>query len=160
MIRLVVALLLSLAMATPALAVVSPSERLADPVLEGRARELSRELRCLVCQNQSIDDSDAPLAGDLRRIVREQLVAGDDEAEIKRYLVARYGDFVLLAPPVRWDTVLLWAGPFLLLLLGAGALAAILRRRSRPEAQGGAGEPLNEGETRELQTLLERKPTA
>jgi cytochrome c-type biogenesis protein CcmH len=128
-----VVLALFLLVAAPVLAATSPDERLGDPALEARARELSKELRCLVCQNQSIDDSDAPLAQDLRRIVRERLVAGDTDAEIESYLVARYGEFVLLAPPVRPGTWLLWAGPFVILALGGGtALLMALRRRRAP----------------------------
>lgn len=100
---------------------VQPDEVLEDPALEARARELSANLRCLVCQNQSIDDSDAPLARDLRLIVRERLVAGDSNDEVISFLVARYGDFVLLKPPVSTRTIFLWAAPFLLLIM-AGLL--------------------------------------
>ncbi len=124
------AVLLALALASGATrAATSPEEMLADPALEARARALGKELRCLVCQNQSIDDSDAALARDLRRIVRERLLAGDSDAAIERYLVERYGDFVLLRPPVKPATWLLWVGPFLVLLAGAGLVFAFLRRR-------------------------------
>lgn len=102
---------------------------LADPKLEARARAISQELRCVVCQNQSIDDSDAPLARDLRVIVREQLSAGRSDAETIDYVVARYGNFVLLKPPVAPATWALWAGPFVLLAGGGAALALWLRRR-------------------------------
>ncbi|MDJ0897067.1 MAG: cytochrome c-type biogenesis protein CcmH, partial [Alphaproteobacteria bacterium] len=95
----------------PAVAVVSPDEMLDDPALEARARALSKELRCLVCQNESIDESDADLARDLRKIVRERLVAGDTDDEVIGYLTARYGDFVLLNPPVKPLTWALWFGP-------------------------------------------------
>ena len=111
----------------PALA-VEPDEMLQDPALEARARAISAGLRCLVCQNQSIDDSAAPLARDLRLIVREHLRAGDTDAEIRRYLVARYGDFVLLKPPFEPATWLLWGTPFLVVLAGGAVL--LLRRRS------------------------------
>ena len=117
-----------LAFATPALAVL-PSEQLADPVLEARAREISKELRCVVCQNQSIDDSDAPLAADLRVIVREQLKLGKTDAQAKDYLVSRYGSYVLLRPPFRGDTLALWLGPFAVLLGGAALVLAWLRAR-------------------------------
>ncbi len=101
----------------PALA-VQPDEILADPELEARARDLSRELRCMVCQNQSIDDSDAPLARDLRLLVRERLKAGDSDGQVLDFLTARYGEFVLLKPRFGWDTALLWLAPGVVLLLG------------------------------------------
>jgi cytochrome c-type biogenesis protein CcmH len=119
-----------LALAMPALA-VEPDEMLADPALEARARAISRDLRCLVCQNQSIDDSDADLARDLRLIVRERLVAGDSDAAVRAYLVERYGDFVLLDPPVKPATWGLWFGPAAILLLAGFGIAVYLRRRQR-----------------------------
>ena len=122
----VLALLLAAAGAARA---VEPSEMLKDPVLEARARAISKELRCLVCQNQSIDDSNADLAHDLRLIVRERLTAGDSDDQVKAYLVARYGDFILLDPPFKAKTLLLWSGPALVLLLGAGAVVLAYRRR-------------------------------
>jgi cytochrome c-type biogenesis protein CcmH len=145
---LLAALLLVLAFAGSALA-VEPLEMLKDPALEARARTISRELRCLVCQNQSIDDSNADLAHDLRVIVRERLAAGDSDAQVKAYLVARYGDFVLLDPPFETKTLMLWLGPAILLLLGAGGIYALLRRRpaAAPEA------PLSEAEHRRLAEL-------
>ncbi len=106
-----------------------PGEALADPALEARARELSKELRCLVCQNESIDDSAAPLARDLRLLVRERLMAGDTDAEVLDYIVARYGEFVLLRPPVRPGTWLLWYGPFGAVLLGLGIIVWRVRRK-------------------------------
>jgi cytochrome c-type biogenesis protein CcmH len=118
---------------------VQPDEILADPKLEARARDLSRELRCMVCQNQSIDDSDAPLARDLRLLVRERLEAGDSDRQVLDFLTARYGQFVLLKPRFGWDTALLWLAPVAVLLLGAGALVPLLRRRSRRE--GSPDEP-------------------
>ena len=141
-----------LALPLPAAAALAPGEMLEDPVLEARARDLARELRCLVCQNQSIDDSDAELAHDLRRIVRERLVAGDGDREIRDYLVARYGDFVLLRPPVRPGTWLLWFGPLTVLLLGGGLAFAFLRERSRKSA---AALPLAQEEEAELRRLLD-----
>jgi cytochrome c-type biogenesis protein CcmH len=125
-----IALCLLLSSGTPALA-VQPDEVLPDPALEARARVLSQELRCLVCQNQSIDDSDAQLARDLRIILRERLKAGDSDRQVLDFLVARYGEFVLLRPPLRWHTLLLWAAPPLLLAVGALAIFAAGRRRAR-----------------------------
>ena len=112
---------------------VQPDEMLKDPVLEARARELSEELRCMVCQNQSIDDSDATLAKDLRILVRERLTAGDSNDAVKAFLVARYGDFILLRPPFEWRTLLPWTAPFLLLIIG-GAFALLGARRLRRSA--------------------------
>ena len=125
--RFVLALCLSL---LPSLALaVQPGEILADPKMEARARDISAELRCLVCQNQSIDDSDAALARDLRMLVRERLKAGDSDTQVRDYLVARYGDFILLKPPFKMETLLLWLTPFAVLLAGAAALMAFTRRR-------------------------------
>jgi cytochrome c-type biogenesis protein CcmH len=111
------------------LVAVEPSEILADPSLEARARAVSRELRCMVCQNQSIDDSDAPLAHDLRVLVRERLKAGDSDAQVMNFLVARYGEFVLLRPPFAWHTAALWGLPPAALLLGLAAIVLVVRRR-------------------------------
>jgi cytochrome c-type biogenesis protein CcmH len=127
---------------------VQPDEQLADPVLESRAREISAGLRCLVCQNQSIDDSDAPLARDLRILVRERLQAGDSDAGVRDYLVARYGDFILLKPPFEAGTLLLWLTP--ILALGVGAFVAMRRfRREKPAADG-----LSEEEEMELARVM------
>lgn len=134
--RFLAMLFLSLFLAGPAFALVSPSERLPDPEQEARARAISKELRCLVCQNQSIDDSDAELAGDLRRIVRERIAAGDTDEEVFDYVVDRYGEFVLMTPRFEPATWALWLGPALVLVLG-GAMAAIFMRRKRMEQ----GEP-------------------
>ena len=123
--RLVAALLLSLWIA-PAFA-VQPDEVLADPALEARARDISAELRCLVCQNQSIDDSNAPLARDLRILVRERLTAGDSNDDVRDYLVARYGEFVLLRPRFEVGTLILWLTPVLVLV--GGAVALFFKRR-------------------------------
>lgn len=147
------ALLAALA-AAPAARAIQPDEQLADPALEGRARELSRELRCLVCQNQSIDDSDAGLARDLRLLVRERLKAGDSNAEVIDYLVARYGDFIRLKPPFDAATLLLWMSPLVLLLAGAGGIAVTLRRRQRAPAA-----PLNREEERRIAELLASPPS-
>ncbi|MCW5683007.1 MAG: cytochrome c-type biogenesis protein CcmH [Pseudolabrys sp.] len=127
--RFVCALMLVLAAAMPALA-VQPDEVLKDPALEARARALSRDLRCMVCQNQSIDDSDAPLARDLRILVRERLTAGDSDRQVIDFLVARYGDFVLLKPPLTGETALLWFTPLLVLLIAGAGLWLWLRRRT------------------------------
>jgi cytochrome c-type biogenesis protein CcmH len=136
----------------PALAAaVLPHERLADPALEARARELSRELRCQVCQNQSIDDSNAPLAADLRRVVRERLAVGDSDKAVLEFMVARYGDYVRLTPPLRLDTLMLWASPAIALLGGAVGLALWYRRRASAETA-----PLDGEEERALTKLLER----
>jgi cytochrome c-type biogenesis protein CcmH len=121
-------LLLILFLQTPAYA-VQPDEILSDTLLEVRARNLSLGFRCLVCQNQSIDESDAPLARDLRILIRERLTKGDSDSEIKDFVVARYGDFVLLKPRLTARTAILWATPFLIILVGVGF---ILRRRTIP----------------------------
>ena len=134
---------------------VEPGEMLSDPKLEARARELSAQLRCLVCQNQSIDDSQAPLAKDLRLIVRERLVAGDDDAAIMAYLVQRYGDFVLLKPPFKIETLLLWLTPFALLTLGAFGLWVLAARRAK--LQPAPSEALSEAEEAELAQVIERQ---
>lgn len=124
------ALLLAFALllTAPALA-VEPDEMLDDPVLEQRARDLSAEIRCVVCQNESIDSSNAEIARELRVLVRERLLAGDTDQQVLDYLVARYGDFVLLRPPVKPSTYLLWFGPFLILLIGAVAVVVYFRRQ-------------------------------
>lgn len=148
--RLLLILALALA-AGPAFAVL-PEEQLKDPVLEARARNLSKELRCVVCQNQTIDDSDAPLAADLRGILRERLVAGDTDEQAKAYLVERYGDFVLLKPPMNPATLFLWFGPALLLLGGAFGVWRYWRGRSVA-----APEPLDPEEQARLAALLSEK---
>ena len=147
---LLVALTL-IVLALPAHA-VQPDEILPDPKMEERAREISKELRCLVCQNQSIDDSNAPLARDLRVLVRERLTAGDSNAQTMEYIVNRYGDYVLLRPPVKSTTLLLWGAPFVLLALGAAGVFVYLRRRQAPG--GGDTAPLTDDERRRLDALL------
>ncbi|WP_207462720.1 cytochrome c-type biogenesis protein [Azospirillum sp. SYSU D00513] len=142
-----------LAIAPTAALAVMPDEVLKDPALESRAREISKELRCLVCQNQSIDDSNAPLARDLRVLVRERLQAGDSDAGVLSYVTDRYGDYVLLRPPFKAATLLLWVGPFALLALGAAGTVFYLRGR-RGAGSGGDTTPLTEDETRRLDALL------
>jgi cytochrome c-type biogenesis protein CcmH len=146
-----VAALWAVVVAEPALAATNPDEILNDPALEARARELAKELRCLVCQNQSIDDSDAELAQDLRRIVREQLVAGKTDEEIITFLTDRYGDFVLLRPPVKPATYGLWLGPFVVVAIGSLGVALWLRHRPRQE---GAAADLSADEQRRVERLL------
>lgn len=128
--RLLIALAVLGWLAPPAHAVL-PSEVLDDPALEARARAISKDLRCLVCQNQSIDDSDAELARDLRLIVRERLVEGDTDAEVNEYIVERYGDFVLLTPPFNSATFLLWTGPGIILAIAVAFAFFSYRRHSR-----------------------------
>jgi cytochrome c-type biogenesis protein CcmH len=128
------ALLLFWLFAAPAWAVPAPGT-FADPAMEARARHLQRELRCLVCQGESIDESGADLAADLRRLVRKQMAEGRSDQQIKDYLVARYGDFILMQPPLKPDTWLLWLTPFGVLAVGGG-VAALAIRRARERAAG------------------------
>lgn len=130
--RLLFATMLAIAVGGPAAWAVEPSERLADPALEARARAISRELRCLVCQNESIDESNADLAHDLRVLVRQRLVAGDTDRQVLDWIVARYGVFVLLDPPFEPMTWLLWLTPPVL-VLGAGGVLLRRARRRRPD---------------------------
>lgn len=137
-------------------AAVEPGEMLADPAREARAREISRGLRCLVCQNESIDESNADLARDLRKLVRERIAAGDSDAEVVGYVVSRYGDFVLLDPPFKPATYALWLGPPMLLAIAIAALVLFYRRRAAGSA-GGA--PLSAADEDRLARLFEdRKP--
>jgi len=134
----------------PARAVL-PDEQLANPALEARALQISRELRCVVCPNQSIDDSNAVLARDLRILVRERLVAGDTDAQVKDFVAERYGTFVLMNPPFMRETILLWFGPLLVLMFGGIAAGLYMRGRSAvPEPP-----PLTDKEQKELRRLLE-----
>jgi cytochrome c-type biogenesis protein CcmH len=133
---------------------VDPDERLSDPALEARARAISVELRCLVCQNQSIDDSNAPLARDLRLLVRERLTAGNSDAQVMRYVVERYGEFVLLRPPFGLHTAILWLGPLALLAGVAVMLSKSARRRS---AANELSPPLTPDEQRRIDALLAPK---
>ena len=152
-ILLAVAVLAMVVLAVPSAEAVEPSEMLDDPAQEKRARDLSEQLRCLVCQNQSIDESNAQLAQDMRRLVRERIAAGDSDAEIKAYLTARYGDFVLLKPPMRPGTYVLWYGPAVLVVLGALGIAVYFRRRHRRGTP--ATEALSEAERTRIAALLE-----
>ncbi len=143
--------------AMPALA-VQPDEVLPDPALEMRARGLSKELRCMVCQNQSIDDSDAPLARDLRVLVRERLQAGDSDEQVLDFLVKRYGEFVLLNPRFSPSTAILWLMPVMVLLIGAAALLLAWRRYRRTPKAGSpaaAGAPLTAAENAKLARILQ-----
>lgn len=149
--RAVLFLLVGLSVfSAPAIA-VQPDEVLKNPALEQRARGISSGLRCLVCQNQSIDDSDAPLAKDLRILVRERLTAGDSDGAVIDFVVARYGDFVLLRPPMNVRTIALWAAPFLIVLFGA---VFLWRQRNRSAAPAGA--TLTAEEQARLDELMKR----
>ena len=132
-------------------AAVEPNEMLADPALEARAREIGRGLRCVVCQNESIDESNADLAHDLRVLVRERLVAGDSDEQVVQYIVDRYGDFVLLRPPMKPETYVLWASPAILLLIAAAIIAIYLRRH---RGGGMAPPPLTAEEQARVDALL------
>lgn len=148
--RVLASLFFLLSLCSAAMA-IAPDEVLKDPALEARARELSAQLRCMVCQNQSIDDSDAPLAKDLRVLVRERLAAGDSNEAVIDYLVSRYGEFVLLKPRVGRNTIILWAAtPLALLAGGLAVLAAARRQRQRASV----AEALSAEEEAELATIL------
>lgn len=148
--RLVAAGLVAGVMAAAPAAAVQPDEVLDDPALEARAREISKEVRCLVCQNESIDDSNAELARDLRLVVRERLLAGDSDDEVEQFLVDRYGEFVLLRPPFTAGNAVIWlAGPVLLIV---GGTVAFLFMRRRPETA--PDRPLSEAERAELERVL------
>lgn len=129
-------------------------ERLNDPKQEARARDISEGIRCLVCQNQSIMDSNAGLAKDLREIVRERITAGDSDDEVRNYLVVRYGDWVLLNPPFKLRTLLLWLGPLLVFFLGGFAMFRFMRRKNVGASGAVADEPLSEKERAEIDHLL------
>ncbi|MCC7426385.1 MAG: cytochrome c-type biogenesis protein CcmH [Alphaproteobacteria bacterium] len=155
------ALLAALTLVAPAQAVLDPREMLADPAQEARARAIGRELRCLVCQNQSIDDSNADLARDLRMIVRERVAAGDSDEAVLQFVVARYGEFVLLRPPLNAATIALWAAPAIVLAFGAlGVVLYFRRRRSEAGTAGAevatpAAAPLSPEEQARLARLLD-----
>jgi cytochrome c-type biogenesis protein CcmH len=142
-----------MSVSVPALA-VQPDEVLSNPQLENRARALSRELRCMVCQNQSIDDSDAPLARDLRVLVRERLIAGDSDTQVLDFLVNRYGEFVLLRPRLHWQTALLWLAPAAVLLLGIAALLLAWRRHAPAGPAPARVESLSPAEEARLAALV------
>lgn len=136
---------------------VEPNEMLSNPVLEARARVISKQLRCMVCQNESIDESQAPLAHDLRVLVRQRIMAGDSDAQILNFLVSRYGEFILLKPPLSWNTLALWGGPPALLILGILTIFIVERRRAlgRPAV---ATDRLTEAEEARLDEILHGGP--
>lgn len=154
MTRLVALILLFVSFAWTARA-VEPDEILADPALEARARALTQELRCVVCQNQSVDDSDAPLARDIRVLVRERIKAGDSDAQVRAFMIERYGKFVLLSPPVEGDTLPLWLAPLAIVALGALAAWAYLRSLARQPATAPA---LSEAEEEAVRRKLDEGP--
>lgn len=149
--RLLIALA---AIACMAGAAADPAERLPDPAQEAQAREIFREVRCLVCQNESIDDSEAALAGDLRQVVRDQVKQGRSDQQIRAFLVERYGEFVLLKPPFSPGNALLWATPGIVLILGGVLMALLLRRRPASAADGEDTPALSQVEEARLQVLL------
>jgi len=151
-VKFIMALMLLALSFSPALA-VEPSEMLDDPVLEQRARDISQELRCVVCQNQSIDSSNADLARDMRVLVRDRLLEGDSNQQVLDYMVSRYGDFVLLNPPFKVATYALWIGPLLIIGCGLFIVVVFYRRRS---SIVGADTPvaLSDEESRRLETLM------
>ena len=155
-----IAAIASLTVAAAPCRAVMPDEMLQDPALEARARTLSQELRCVVCQNQSIDDSNAPLAHDLRVLLRDRLQSGDSDRQALEFIVARYGNFVLLKPPMQLNTLLLWIGP-LLILLAAGAVFSRYVRRS--EGNGTTTEaslPLSDQELERIEEMLNERSSA
>ena len=154
MTRLVTLAVLILALSWTAHA-VEPDEMLADPALEARARTLTQELRCVVCQNQSVDDSDAPLARDIRVLVRERIKAGDSDDGVRTFIVARYGKFVLLRPPFEQDTWVLWFAPFAVIALGALAAWAYMRGLARQPA---TATPLSATEEDTVRRKLDEAP--
>ena len=149
MIRPAAAIVVLLALAGPAWAVSDPSEMLANPVLEHRAEAIGEQLRCLVCQNESVEQSDADLARDLRRIIRQRVVAGQSNQQVIAWMTARYGDFIRLRPPFEGRTLALWGAPVIALAVGAGVV--LLARRRRP----GAPAPLSAAERQRLMQLLD-----
>jgi len=154
--RLAAIVLMLAAIASSSSLAVQPDELMKDPKLEARARELSRELRCMVCQNQSIDESEAPLARDLRLLVRERLSKGDTDQQVLDFLVARYGEFVLLKPPLESKTIILWALPPVALLAGAISLFFAVRRRRTVQLEPAT---LSIEERRRLSTLVDEHRT-
>lgn len=136
---------------------VEPDEILSDPALEERAREVSKDIRCVVCQNQSIDDSDSGIAKKMRILVRERIKEGDSNQEVVDYLVSRYGDFVLLKPPVKTKTLFLWFGPALMVLLGLIGIIFYYRRRAKETGETTGAAPLNAKEKARLEALLKEE---
>jgi cytochrome c-type biogenesis protein CcmH len=145
----------TLLVATMPCRAVQPEEMLQDAALEGRARALSQDLRCVVCQNQSIDDSNAPLAHDLRVLLRERLQSGDSDQQAIDFIVARYGNFVLLKPPVHWNTLLLWTGPFLILLIAGVGFGHYVRRSAATFASAESSLQLSDQELKRADAILD-----
>ena len=133
---------------------VEPDEVLSNPALEVRARAISKQLRCMVCQNESIDESQAPLAHDLRVLVRQRIMAGDSDAQIINFLVSRYGEFILLKPPLSWNTLALWGAPPALLILGILMIVVVERRRATARPAAEAGTQLSAAEEARLAEIL------
>jgi cytochrome c-type biogenesis protein CcmH len=152
------AAILSLSIAAAPCGAVTPDEMLRDPALESRARALSQELRCVVCQNQSIDDSNAPLAHDLRVLLRDRLVAGDNNQQALDFLVARYGNFVLLKPPMQLNTLLLWVGPLLILLVAGIGFGRYVGRPGPRTVE--SSPPLSDKEQERIEALLNERSSA
>ncbi len=152
------ALLLLLCLLVPQVQAQHLEPTLADPAAEARARVISKDLRCLVCQNQSIEESNAPLARDLRRLVRERIAAGDSDQGVREYLVARYGEWVLLTPRFNERTLLLWLGPLLLLIAGGAVVIGLHRRNRKAIAAQAAPTPLSPDESRRVAELLKTDP--
>ena len=139
---------------------IEPDEILSDPTLEMRAREVSKQLRCVVCQNQSIDDSNAELARDMRLLVRDRMLAGDSNQGVLDYMVDRYGDYVLLEPPFKASTMLLWLGPFILIVLGSLAVVLYYRKQPKGTQPGSeAGVALSSEERAKLASVLSNNKT-
>ena len=139
---------------------VQPDEILKDPALESRARNLSQELRCVVCQNQSIDDSNAPLARDLRVLLRDRLQAGDSDSAAMDFIVARYGNFVLLKPPMQLNTIMLWVGPFLVLIAASLGFGRYVRRSATNAAVAETAAPLDDNELKLVEAILDKRNSA
>ena len=159
-VRYLQALMLLVALLAPSASpAVEPGEMLSNPALEARARTLSKDLRCMVCQNESIDDSGAPLAHDLRVLVRDRIKAGDSDAQVLDFLVARYGEFVLLKPRLSWHTVALWGLPPAVLLVGAVMVLVDLRRRRSGQAAGEQTNLTAAEEARLAELLRDRSAT-
>lgn len=150
-VRILSLLLLLGALLVPMARAVEPDEMLPDPKQEARARALTKDLRCVVCQNQSVDDSDAPLAKDIRVLVREQISQGRSDQEVIDFIVARYGKFVLLNPPLEGDTALIWIGPFAVFFIGLGMAIYFIRR---PGPAATPAQPLSDAEERDLAAKL------
>jgi cytochrome c-type biogenesis protein CcmH len=152
--------IISLSLAAAPCWAVMPDEVLPDPALETRARALSQELRCVVCQNQSIDDSNAPLAHDLRVLLRDRLVAGDNDKQALDFIVQRYGNFVLLKPPIQLNTLLLWLGPLLILLVAGIGFGRYVGRSGNGTRTTEVPSPLNDKERERIEMILNERSSA